>query len=139
MSISTYQIHNILRAYGKHLSQSRRLLCSKGIAESKRADRISISAQARRKAVIDKVTSDIIERIIREGPRDDIEQEAFKQLEDEYGNSLSVKNDESELVFKVIAKEKGEETKTLSMEDSKFLKDRLKEITKSKIDDQMIM
>jgi len=138
MTITTYQVHNVLRAYGKQLSQSRRLPHNKGIGEPKHPDRISISAQARRKAVIDKVTSDIINRIIHGGPGDNMEQEVFKQLEDEYGNSLSVKKGDSELVFKVIDKENGEVTKTLSIEDSKFLKNRLEEITKGKVDDQMI-
>jgi hypothetical protein len=138
MTVSTYQIHNVLRAYGKQLSQNRRLTHKKGMEEPKRADRISISAEARRKAVIDKVTSDIVNRIIHEGPGDDMEQQVFKQLENEYGNSLSVEKGGSELVFKVIDKEKGEVTKTLSIEDSKFLKDRLEEITKSKVDDQMV-
>ena len=138
MNISTYQIHNVLRAYGKQLSQSRRLLNDKGIAGPKRTDRISISAQARRKAVIDKVTSDIVNRIVHEGPGDDVAQEVFKELEGEYGDNLSVKKRDSELVFKVIDKENGEVTKTLSIEDSEFLKNRLEEITKSKVDDQMI-
>ena len=102
MSISTYQVHNVLRAYGKHLSQSRRVLHDKSVVRPKPADRISISAQARRKAVIDKVTSDIINRIVREGPGNDMEQEVFSQLQDEYGNSLSVKEGDSDLVFKVI-------------------------------------
>ena len=138
MTVSTYQVHNVLRAYGKQLSQSRRLPHKKGIEEPKRADRISISAQARRKAVIEKVTSDIINRIIHGGPGDHMEQEVFKQLEDEYGNGLCVEKGGSELVFKVIDKENGEVTKTLSIKDSEFLKDRLEEITKSKVDDKMI-
>ena len=138
MNITTYQVHNVLRAYGKQLSQSKRLPHNKGAARQRRAERINISVRARRRAIIDKVTSDIVSRIIHDGPREELEQEAFKQLEDEYGNSLSVKNEDSELVFKVIDKEKGEVTKTLSIEDSKFLKDRLEEITKTKVDDQMI-
>ena len=138
MNVSTYQIHNVLRAYGRQLSQGRRLLSHKGIGTPKRADRISISAQARRKAVVDKVTSDIVNRIVHEGPGDDVALEAFKQLEGEYGNSLSVKKRDSELVFKVIDKENGEVTKTVSIEDSQFLKNRLEEITKGKVDDQMI-
>ncbi len=138
MNITTYQIHNVLRAYGKQLSQSKRLQHKKGDALLRRTDRISLSVQARRKAIIDRVTSDIINRIINDGPHYEMEQEAFGQLEDEYGDSLSVNNEDSELVFKVIDKEKGEVTKTLSIEDSNFLKDRLKEITKSKVDDQMI-
>lgn len=138
MNITTYQIHNVLRAYGKQLSQSKRLQHKKGDALLRRTDRIRLSVQARRKAIIDRVTSDIINRIINDGPHYEMEQEAFGQLEDEYGGSLSVNNEDSELVFKVIDKEKGEVTKTLSIEDSNFLKDRLEEITKSKVDDQMI-
>lgn len=138
MNITTYQIHNVLRAYGKQLSQSKRLQHKKGNALLWRTDRISLSVQARRKAIIDRVTSDIINRIINDGPYYEMEQEAFGQLEDEYGDSLSVNHEDSELVFKVIDKERGEVTKTLSIEDSNFLKDRLKEITKSKVDDQMI-
>ncbi len=138
MNITTYQIHNVLRAYGKQLSRSKRLQHKKGDALLRRTDRISLSVQARRQAIIDRVTSDIINRIINDGPHYEMEQEAFGQLEDEYGGSLSVNNEDSELVFKVIDKEKGEVTKTLSIEDSNFLKDRLEEITKSKVDDQMI-
>jgi hypothetical protein len=138
MNVSAYQIHNVLRAYSKQLSRGRRLLNDRGIEAPKRTDRISISAQARRKAVIDKVTSDIVNRIVHEGPGDDVGLEAFKQLEGEYGNNLSVKKWDSELVFKVIDKENGEVTKTVSIEDSQFLKNRLEEITKSKVDDQMI-
>lgn len=138
MNITTYQIHNVLMAYGKQLSQSKRLQHKKGDALLRRTDRISLSVQTRRKAIIDRVTSDIINRIINDGPHYEMEQEAFGQLEDEYGDSLSVNNEDSELIFKVIDKEKGEVTKTLSIEDSNFLKDRLEEITKSKVDDQMI-
>jgi hypothetical protein len=138
MNITTYQVHNVLRAYSRQLSQNKRLPHNKDAGEQRSAERISISVRARRKAIIDKVASDIVSRIIHEGPREEMEQEAFKQLEDEYGNSLSIENEDSELVFKVIDKEKGVVTKTLSIEDSEFLKDRLEEITKSKVDDQMI-
>jgi hypothetical protein len=138
MNITTYQVHNVLRAYGKQLRQNKLLPHNKSAGEQRHSDRISISVRARRKGIIDKVASDIVNRIIHDGPRDEMEQKAFNQLEDEYGNSLCVKNEDSELVFKVIDKEKGVVTKTLSIEDSKFLKDRLEEITKSNVDDQMI-
>lgn len=138
MTISTYQVHNVLRAYGKQLSQGRRMPRTTGAGAPNQADRISISSQARRKAVIDKVTSDIVNRIIHEGPRNEVEQGVLRQLEDEYGDSLAVKRENSELVFKVIDKENGEVTKTLSIEESRFLQDRLEQITKNKVNGQMI-
>ena len=67
-----------------------------------------------------------------------MEQEVLNQLEDEYGNKLTFKQDDTELVFKVIDEENGEVTKTLSTDDSKFLQYRFKEITKSKVDANML-
>jgi hypothetical protein len=138
MHISTYQVNNVLRAYGKQLSLSKRGARNKNVMPPNRSDSITISAEARRKAIIEKVTTDIVERIVRFGPQDVTEQEAFRELEDEYGNNLVLEEDKGpELVFKVIDKDKGEETRTLSIEDSKVLRDRLEEITKTKVDANM--
>jgi hypothetical protein len=138
MHISGYHVHNVLRAYGKQLSLSRRGVRSKSQMPPEQTDNITISTEARRKAVIEKVTADIVERVVRTGPRDLIEEEAFRQLEKEYGSDLSLEdNGSAELVFKVIDREKGEEVKKLSIEDSKALKNRLEEITKTKIDANM--
>ena len=137
MHISSYHAHNVLRAYGKQLTLSKRAR-AKHVMPSNRTDSITISAEARRKAVIEKVTADIVDRVVRSGPRDAIEQEAFKELENEFGNGLAMEeNKGSELVFKVIDKDNGEEIKTLSLEDSRTLKNRLEEITKSKVDATM--
>jgi len=138
MHISTYHIHNVLKAYGKQLSLSRRRgESTHGIAPN-RTDSITISSEARRKAVIEKVAEDVVERIVRFGPRDAMEQDVFKELEGEYGSNLAMGGDSAELVFKVIDKENGEEMKTLSIEDSRFLKRRLEEITRDKVNDNMI-
>ena len=138
MHISTYHVHNVLRAYGKQLSLIKRGGRAKNVFPTNTADSITISAEARRKAVVEKVTADIVERIVRDGPRDVLEQEAFNELENEYGQKLTTDTeDNTELVFKVIDKEKGEEIRALSIEDSKNLKDRLEEITKTKVDANM--
>lgn len=138
MHINTYQVHNVLEAYGKQLSLSKRGARNKNVIPPNRSDSITISAEARRKAIIEKVTTDIVERIVHYGPRDVTEQEAFSELEYEYGKDLVVEDDGTEFVFKVIDKEKGEETRKLSIEHSKVLKDRLEEITKSKVNANML-
>ena len=129
MHVTNYHVHNVLRAYGKQLSHNKRGARNNQVVPESRTDSITISTQARRTAVIDKVTSDIVERIVRTGPRDLMEQEAFEELESEFGSDLAMEEGgDTEFVFKVIDKEKGDEIKTLSVEDSKILKDRLKEI-----------
>ncbi|MBW2107578.1 MAG: hypothetical protein JRI36_02775 [Deltaproteobacteria bacterium] len=138
MHITSYHVHNVLRAYGRQLVLSKRTAANKHVSEDKPSDSITISAEARRKAVIEKVTADIVERVVHSGPRDELEQEVLNELRDEYGNDLTLEQgDASELVFKVIDREDGEQIRTLSLEDSEVLKNRLEEITKRKVDQNM--
>lgn len=138
MHITNYQVHNVLRAYGKQLTLSKRSARNKLVDGHNASDSITISAEAKRKAVIEKVTADIVDRVVHSGPRDVVDNEVFKELQDEYGNDLTLEDgNASEIVFKVIDREKGEEIKTLSIEDSKVLKNRLQEIAKRKVDANM--
>jgi ribosomal protein S16 len=99
---------------------------------------ISISAGAKRKAIIDKVASNVIEKIGQYGPHEDIEKEVFQKLEDEYGAQLTISTESpTDLIFKVID-ENGETTNSLSIEDSKFLRHKLEEITKDTVNKNMM-
>ena len=137
MVISAYQVNNVLRVYGDQLRQGR--LSSRPKQGNLRSpDTISISAEAKRKAIVNKVATTIVERIIHEGPHDDVEREVFQRLEDEYGGQLAVvKKSPSDLIFKEID-ENGETIHSLSIEDSKFLRYKLEEITKETIVKNMI-
>jgi len=137
MVISPYQVNNVLRVYGDQLRHNR--ISSKSKDDNiPQSDKISISAEAKRKAVIDKISSDIIEKITQYGPHDNIEEEVFQKLENEYGANLAItKNSPTDLIFKVID-ENGETINSLSVEDSKFLKYKLEEITKETVNNNMI-
>lgn len=138
MHVSNYQVHNVLRAYSRQLSLSRRGARNKNVVAPNPSDSITISTEARRRAVVEKITVDIVERVVRSGPHNAMEQQVLRELENEYGDNLALDEDNgAELVFKVIDKEKGEEIKTLSIEDSKVLRNRLEEITKIKVDANM--
>jgi hypothetical protein len=136
MVISAYQVNNVLRVYGDQLRQERMPGRPKG-GTVRSPDRLSISAGAKRKATIEKITSTIVDRIVQHGPQDHVEKEVFKKLQDEYGGNLTVSNQTpSELVFREID-EKGETLHALSLEDSKFLKSKLEEITQETVRNQM--
>jgi hypothetical protein len=132
MGVSTYHIHNVLRTYSKKLSKIRQWSTKKGVGEPKAKDWIRISARTRRKAVIDKVSSDIVNRIIRKSPRNDDKPGVSRQSQDENGNGHSLKKEDSKLIYQIIDKEKGKVTKTFNIEDSEFLTDRPEEITESR-------
>jgi hypothetical protein len=132
MVISAYQVNNVLRVYGDQLRQGR--VSSRPKQGPLRSpDKISISAEAKRKAIVNKVAATIVDRIIHDGPNDGVEKEVFQRLENEYGGQLAVmKNSPSDLVFKEID-ENGETINSLSIEDSRFLRHKLEKITKETI------
>lgn len=136
MVITPYQVNSVLRVYGDQLRQNR-LSAQAKTAAKQPTETVSISAGAKRKAIIDKIAADVVDRITQYGPSEEVEKEVFRKLEDEYGTQLAVTNQKpNELVFKVID-ENGETVKSLNLEDSSFLTRKLEEITKETIDKNM--
>lgn len=136
MVISAYHVNNVLRVYGDQLRQSKISSRLKN-TDSSTPDRISISSNARRKTIIDNITTNIINKISQYGPHDNVEKEVFEKLENEYGAQLMISGDNpKKLVFKEID-EHGETINSLSIEDSNILTNKLKEITEETIDKNM--
>ena len=136
MIISAYQVNNVLRVYGNQLRYSK-VSNQPENTDTRKPDSINISGTARRKSIIDKISSNIVDRITQHGPYEDVEKEVFKKLENEYGGNLAVTGkNPSELIFKEID-ENGETINSLSINDSGFLCQKLKEITKETIDKNM--
>ena len=137
MIISAYQVNNVLRVYGDQLRQSK-ISSKPRYNQTAEPDKISISESARRKAIIDKISSDIVNKITQHGPYETVEKEVFEKLENEYGKNLVVsRNGPNELLFKEID-EDGETINSLSIEDSNFLSYKLQEITKETIGENMV-
>ncbi|MBW1706760.1 MAG: hypothetical protein JRJ86_16620 [Deltaproteobacteria bacterium] len=137
MVISAYQVNNVLRVYGDQLRQGRFSIRPK-TANTRLPDMVSISAGAKRKAVIDKVASNVIEKIAQYGPQENVEKEVFQKLENEYGAQLAIsRKSPTDLIFKAID-EDGETINLLSIEDSKFLRHKLEEITKETVNKNMM-
>lgn len=134
MVISLYQVNKVLRVYGEQLRQSRISSNRSKNITTRSPDRISISTEAKREVIINKVTSDIVNKITQYGPQDNVEKEIFERLENEYGAHLAItRKTPTDLIFKVLD-ENGETVNSLSIEDSEFLRYRLKEITKDTVD-----
>ncbi len=130
MVISAYQVNNVLRVYGDQLRHGR--ISHRGKDTSSRApDKISISPEARRKAIIDKIAAHIVERITSDGAQEDMEEKVSKNIEDKYGVNLDItKKSPADVIFKVID-ENGETLNSISIEDAGFSKYRLEEVRKA--------
>jgi len=133
MVISTHQVNNVLRVFGDQLRQSM-ISNWQEDTDTNTPDRISISAKARRETIIDDITSNIIERITQFGPHDNVEKEVFKKLESEHGKPLAISEGcHNELIFKEIDGN-SETINSLSIEDSKFLTNKLMVSTKETVE-----
>ena len=133
MVLSVYQINNVLRVYKDQLRHGKTL--NRSVDNKKPTpDKISISTEAKRKILVDKIASDIAGRITSNGPQDNIEKEVFKKLENEYGTQLDIGEEGStDLIFKSID-ESGETIKSLSIEDSQFLAHKLQDIARDTVE-----
>jgi len=133
MVIDSYKVNNVLRVYGDQLRQSKAVRKTGECSESG-TDRVDVPGGAKRKALIERIAATIVDKILQEGPGDDLEKEMFQKLQEEYGESLAVSPEGFKgLLFRVIDGD-GESLHSLSIEDANFLTQKLKEITTETVD-----
>jgi hypothetical protein len=133
MVIDSYKVNNVLRVYGDQLRQSKAVRKT-GECSEPSTDRVDAPGGAKRRALIERIAATIVDRILQEGPRDDMEKEVFQKLQEEDGESLAVSPESLKgLLFRVIDG-KGESLHSLSIEDADFLTQKLKEITTETVD-----
>lgn len=137
MQIPSHQIHNVLKVYGKQLSQARILERNKALSTPETTDKINLSAIGKRQAIIDKVAADIIDRITQSGPRDKVDQEIVTKLEGELGQPIEFKGKNGAFVFNVINQDNEKTTSTLQADDPDYLMRRLEELAKEAVDRNM--
>lgn len=136
MELSAFQIHKVMKIYTKQLSQSKMAQRQKalGMNEKPTPDTIEISQEGRNRAVMDKVAKDIVDRITRHGPIDNVDRYIMDKLEQETGKKFAFKQEKaSEFVFNVI----DDDTKTttsLSVEDTSFLLNRMEQLAKEAVE-----
>jgi hypothetical protein len=145
MTITSFQVQNILRTYAKQLSRGQRLARVRAASEPPAGDQVNISIGARRRQVIEKITAEIVANIGlrlpgRESGLANVEEMALDQLSREYGQTLDIGQDEAsgQLRFLVKDQPQGEVVKELDAKESARLQDRLYAITQDIIDQNMV-
>ena len=131
MQIPSYQIQNVLKVYSRQLSQGKIMSRNKyGNSNISSADRVTISSEAKRQAIIDKVAANIVDRIITEGPKEKNEEKITSQIEKELGKKINFTKDRNQFTYTVIDENNQKTTHTLSVEDSKFIVKRMTELAR---------
>ena len=132
---SSYQIHNVLNVYSKQLSQDRSAQKLKEENKGQPSDRISLSTEGKRRATIEKVAQDIINKISLYGSQGEIKPQGSERPANRAtGKIESDINKETAFVFNVIDHLNQKTTNALSVKDTNFLIDELEQMAKNKIE-----
>jgi len=139
MTITNYHIQNVIRAYGRQISRTHNLNKVQRTEEQEQSDRISISAEAKKRQVIKDIASEVIDRLTHKQNWSGFEREILNKLSQEYGRPLDIQEEEtgSNIIFKVIDEKDREVVKCLSFEDSEYLQKRLFELTELVVQENM--
>ena len=131
MHISNYQMRNVLNVYTKQLSRNGSADKSRTEFRKTLTDQIDLSPEGKRKATIEKVSDEILNKISELGNR---------AATDAYDRSISKgqsapaveqeKSKDNEFVFNVIDKVNRKKTTTYSAKDINFLMNSIEQLAK---------
>lgn len=142
MTVTTHNVRDVMRTYGRQVSRGRRLRSGRAALPPEVADQVDLSVGARRQAVIETIAAQIVANLTTHHPglEQGLEQQALNQLSREVGHPLEVSQDErsGELSFVVVKPNTGEVAATLDPEDSARLADRLYQIISETLDRNMV-
>jgi len=134
MTITSYQVQNVLRTYGRHLLRGR--LKALGLPQKQSQlhwERAAV-AENRRRQVIDQVVQEMLRKIASEGITGETEKEALGRLSREVGRSLHIVADGEQWHFAVPAESSVRGTLPLCPDGQEALKERFYKITYEIID-----
>lgn len=134
MYITNYQMHNVLKVYTNNLSKNKFQENPKTPASHTLSDSINISAEGKRRNIIEKVATDIVNRITSKGPQETVDHEILSQLQDEIdAEADNGPPPKANLVYNVIKDDQEKKTNVLAVEDSSFLVKRLEQLARETV------
>jgi hypothetical protein len=135
MFVSSYQIHNVLNVYSKQLSQDRNTQKLKPAIEKQQPDQISLSTEGKRRAILERVAQDILNKISHYGSKSESKTQEQDRSRENARDSFDPDNrKETGFVFNVIDDLNKKTTTALSVKDTKFLIDRLEQLAKDAVE-----
>ncbi|MCP4723157.1 MAG: hypothetical protein GY860_27200 [Desulfobacteraceae bacterium] len=137
MQIPSYQIQNVLKVYSKQLSQGKMLSRKFSTDNKVSADSVSISSEGKRQAIIEKVATNIVDKIVTEGPKEKNEELITDQIEKELGKKINFTKGKTQFTYTTIDDNNNKTTQTLSVEDSQFVVKRMTELARQVADNNM--
>ena len=132
MHIQSYQIHNVLNVYRRQLSQAKPGQGQPTDSQHAKSDTVSISDEAKNQSIMEKVADNVLKKITNVDPEPNFDQELARQVtSNDDKNSLA--ETESTFVFNTIVENNQKETRSIAVDDSQVLMNRLNELAKAAV------
>lgn len=135
MFISNYQMHNVLKVYTNQLSKRSSIKKDHDSPEITNSESIRISADGKRRNIIDQVAADIVNRITKRDLKKKSEPEIIHRLQEEINEKSKHEHAaEIKLVYNVIHDGEKKTQNTFSIEDLHSLMDQLEKLAMEPVD-----
>jgi hypothetical protein len=132
MIITNYQVQNTLRAYGQQLAEKSRLARAKAPKNTGSKDEVVLSQESKKRLTAQKITHQLIRQLTDGSELGVTHREILSRLSREYGQPVRVEKKEGQdPVFKVPDGKTPGETRNASPQEAERLKEKLFEITRS--------
>ncbi len=138
MAHNPAEIRNMLRTYGKQLTSAKRLArFRRALNRSESSDVVTISREAKRRELIEKISREIIENLIVSGNENPVVSDILEKLELDFGDRYYFEYplDGSDVQ---VLKETPEGVIDLPQNEKAQVMNRLWEITLDKVDRTML-
>lgn len=133
MLIQSYQIHNVLNVYRRQLSQAKPNPVEGGASRNASADTVQISVEGKSQSIMEKVAENVLKKITNVEPGFDFGQELAERVRSD-ADYASVVEKDNRFVFNTIENENRKETRSIAVDDSQVLMNRLNELAKAAVD-----
>jgi hypothetical protein len=132
MYIQSYQIHNVLNVYRRQLSLGRADHPQEVGTRDAKSDAITISKAAKNQSIMEKVAAGVLRKITNVDPGSDFGQELINQVRDT-PKDLKTGQKDNTFVFNTIVGDNQKEARSIAVDNSQGLMNRLDELAKAAI------
>jgi hypothetical protein len=132
MYIQSYQIHNVLNVYRRQLSQTNPDPVHHSAGCKDKSDPVRISAEGKNQSIMQKVADNVLKKITNVDPETGFQQEMTKQVKQTLKDRQMVEK-ENTFVFHTIGGNNQMETRSIAVDNSQVLMNRLNELAKAAV------
>lgn len=132
MNIQSYQVHNVLNVYRRQLSQGKSVNTQHGVIKNTQSDSVTISTKEKNQSIMEKVTASVLKKITNVDPESGFGQEMIKQVQRSPDDPHNNQKDNA-FTFNTIAENNQKETRSIAVDNSQVLMNRLDELAKAAV------